>query len=132
MQLLDLLIIAVYLAGLVYVGCWVLRKGSLEEFLVNDRKTKLFLLVFTIISSNVGMGTFLGLSSAAFETGISYGLTGFLAVFMEEVYSNRFFLEYPIRASNCFWIIPIYSQHLIYSGICSKHSVICHDFFIDL
>ena len=90
MHPLDLTIIVLYLLGLAYVGCWLLRKGSLEEFLVNGRKTKFFLLIFTIISSNVGIGTFLGFSSTAFETGISYGLSGFLGVFIGWIVVAKF------------------------------------------
>ena len=37
-----------------------------------------------------GIGTFLGLSSSAFESGISYGLTGFLAVFIGWIVVAKF------------------------------------------
>lgn len=75
----DWIIILVYLGLMLLVGFLVGKKESIEDFLVNSRKTKTALLVFTIVSTSVGMGAFLGTASSAYQTGISYGLTVFLA-----------------------------------------------------
>ncbi len=75
----DYLIIIIYLFTVLVVGLVVGKRENLEGFLVNNRKTKMFLLIFTIVSTGVGMGTFLGISSSAYQTGISYGITIILA-----------------------------------------------------
>ena len=78
-SLIDLLIISVYLFIILIIGFLVGKKENLEGYLVNNRKTKSILLVFTIVSTTVGMGVFLAISSASYKNGISYGLTVMLA-----------------------------------------------------
>jgi solute:Na+ symporter, SSS family len=77
----DLIIVGIYLLVMLTVGFFVGRKEDLEGFLVNNRKTKTALLIFTIVSTSVGMGALIGISSAAYQTGISYGLSAILAGF---------------------------------------------------
>lgn len=78
----DSIIVVIYLIVMLTVGFLVGRKEDLEGFLVNNRKTKTMLLIFTIVSTAVGMGALIGISSAAYETGISYGLSAILAGFL--------------------------------------------------
>ncbi|HII15419.1 MAG TPA: sodium:solute symporter family protein [Nanoarchaeota archaeon] len=61
------------------VGFLVGKRENIEGYLVNNRKTKTILLIFTIVSTSVGMGVFLGISSEAYKNGISYGLTMMIA-----------------------------------------------------
>ncbi|MBI5881405.1 hypothetical protein HZB90_04705, partial [archaeon] len=68
----DVAIILVYLAAMLAIGFFVGRKETADDFFVNRRKTRTALLVFTLVSTSAGMGTFLGISAAAYETGVSY------------------------------------------------------------
>jgi len=72
---LDLGIIIVYLAVMLAMGFFLGRKESVEGFFVNNRKTKLFLLIFTGLSTGIGAGTIIGSASAAYDSGISFGVS---------------------------------------------------------
>lgn len=75
LNLLDIIIVFAYLFIILIIGFSVGRKETLDDFFVNSRKTKLWLLVFSIISTNFGAATYIGITSAAYDTGISYGLS---------------------------------------------------------
>lgn len=77
---LDLLIIVAYLVVVLGVGFFLGKGEKTEGFFVNNRKTGLFLLIFTTLSTQVGAGTVIGLSSAAYTSGISLGLTYLILV----------------------------------------------------
>jgi SSS family solute:Na+ symporter len=79
MAAIDLLILGSYLAAIFLVGVLVGRKEKLDDFFVNQRRTKTLLLVFTVVSTNAGAGTLVGIASAGYSTGISFGLTAFIA-----------------------------------------------------
>jgi len=70
--IIDWIIIIAYLATMLLIGFLVGRRETVEDYLVNSRRTKPYLMIFTIISTNVGMGTLIGISSASYSTGISY------------------------------------------------------------
>lgn len=72
---LDISIIVVYLLIVLGVGYFLGRKEGADGFFVNNRSTKLWLLVFTALSTSVGAGTVIGVAGAAYDTGISFGLT---------------------------------------------------------
>ncbi len=76
---LDIAIIAAYIIGILAVGIYVGKEGTLADFLVNKRKTKLLLLVTSLVSSTVGAGFILGTASGAYQSGISIGITLTLA-----------------------------------------------------
>lgn len=78
-SLIDTAIIIGYLLVMLIIGFVVGKRENLEGYLVNNRRTKTVLLIFTIVSTSVGMGVFLGISSEAYKTGISYGLTVMIA-----------------------------------------------------
>ena len=86
-------IIIIYLVVMLIIGLVVGKRENLEGYLVNNRKTKTLLLIFTIVSTGIGMGTFLGISSAAYQTGISYGITiilaSILAVFLIALFAPQ-------------------------------------------
>ena len=75
----DTAVVVLYSALVLSIGYFFGRNESSEEYLVNNRNTRSLFLVFTIASTGMGMGTFLGVSSSAFSTGISYGVTYILA-----------------------------------------------------
>jgi len=82
MSLIDLTILIIYLCALLLIGISVGLKENLEDFLINRRRAKLWLLVFSVVSTNVGAATFVGIAAAAYDTGISYGITVALIVFI--------------------------------------------------
>jgi SSS family solute:Na+ symporter len=71
----DLAIVLAYLAIVLVVGFFLGRKETAEGFFVNERKTKLFLLIFTALSTSIGSGTVIGVASAGYESGVSFGLS---------------------------------------------------------
>ena len=79
---LDLVVIFIYLFGILIFSAFIGRKLDLEGFLVNRRATKLAFLVFTVVSTNVGAGTIVAVCSAGYSSGIAYGLTFAIVVFI--------------------------------------------------
>ncbi len=81
-SVIDIAIILVYMAAMLFVGLFLFKRETLEDFFVNKRKTKLLLLVFSGVSTNVGAGTIIGSVTSAYDTGISFPLLGaFVAAF---------------------------------------------------
>ncbi|MHB8831107.1 MAG: sodium:solute symporter family protein [Patescibacteria group bacterium] len=70
----DFVIIAGYLLLVFGIAIKYSLGQGIEVFLVNKRGTKLFLLVASIVSTNVGAGWFLSVASEAYATGISFGV----------------------------------------------------------
>jgi len=88
----------VYIALFIVVVAMIIgflsrKTGSVEEFWVNGSKTSTFLLICTIVSTQVGAGTIVGIASSTYEFGTGFGLvalastlTGFMLL---AVYSKR-------------------------------------------
>jgi len=76
---LDISIIIVYLVVIFLFGLFLSIKEGAEDYFVNNRKTKLLFLIFTALSTSVGAGTVLGVASAGFQTGISFGVLFMIA-----------------------------------------------------
>jgi len=76
---LDLAIIVAYIVVILAVGFYVGKKEKLDDFLVNRRKTKLMLLVTSLVSSTAGAGFIFGTASGAYQSGVSIGITLTLA-----------------------------------------------------
>ncbi len=74
LSVIDYAIIFVYLAAMLFLSYKLSAKESIEGFFVNNRKTKTAFLIFTFLSSSIGMGVILGGASAGYETGISFPL----------------------------------------------------------
>lgn len=74
----DIVIVITYFIIVLAIGITVSYKESLEGYFVNNRKTKLHLLIFTIISTGVGGGAIIGLVSMAYEKGILAFIFGIL------------------------------------------------------
>ena len=71
----DIVIIVGYLVAMLILGFVLGRKETADGFFVNSRKTRTFLLIFTALSTSVGAGTVIGVAGAAYNTGISFGLS---------------------------------------------------------
>ena len=87
MNVLDSAIVIVWLVLVLGAGIVAGLRSSLERFWVNERATPTPLLVYTIVATQVGGGTVIGIASSSFVSGIGFGLvavistvTGFLAV----------------------------------------------------
>ncbi|MFA4820300.1 MAG: sodium:solute symporter family protein [Candidatus Aenigmatarchaeota archaeon] len=78
-QFLDLSIIVAYILVILAVGFYVGKNEKLDDFLVNRRKTKLLLLVTSLVSSTAGAGFIFGAASGAYQSGMSFGITLTLA-----------------------------------------------------
>lgn len=78
MNPIDLTILICYLGGILIFALVISRGSNLEGFLVNDRRTKSVFIVFSIVSTNVGAGTYAGIASAGYQSGISYAFMGVL------------------------------------------------------
>ncbi|MCR4327925.1 MAG: sodium:solute symporter family protein [Patescibacteria group bacterium] len=61
------------------LGFYLSKKEGAEGYFVNNRNTTLFFLIFTALSTSVGAGTVLGVASASFQTGISFGVLFMIA-----------------------------------------------------
>lgn len=71
----DIAIIVIYIVSVLVVATVFARGQDVEGFLVNKRATKLFFLVTSIVSTNIGAGFFLSVAAEAYTTGISFGVT---------------------------------------------------------
>jgi len=71
----DLIIIVLYIVAVLVIATVFSIGQGVEGFLVNKRATKLFFLVVSIVSTNVGAGFFLSVAAEAYDTGISFGVT---------------------------------------------------------
>jgi SSS family solute:Na+ symporter len=72
---LDLTIVFLYLVAVFLIATVFSIGQGVEGFLVNKRATKLFFLVVSIVSTNVGAGFFLSVAAEAYATGISFGVS---------------------------------------------------------
>lgn len=61
------------------VAWYFSRKQSLDAYFINKRKTSLWLMVFSTISTIVGASATISVVSEVYNSGISYGLALILA-----------------------------------------------------
>ncbi|WP_319581977.1 sodium:solute symporter family protein [uncultured Pseudodesulfovibrio sp.] len=82
---LDTLIVTLYVSGLFIFAIRLGRQQSLDDFMVMSRKAPFALVVFSIVSTWVGIGTTVATSASAYDKGISLGLSaacgGVLGIF---------------------------------------------------
>ena len=71
----DLTIIILYLTAMLVIGYLLGRHENAAGFFVNNRRTRATLLVFTALSTSIGAGSVIGVASAAYDTGLSFGLS---------------------------------------------------------
>lgn len=70
----DIIVIISYIVLMFGISTFFSVGQGIDGFLVNSRKTKLALLVLTVVSTNIGAGFFMGVATEAYSTGISFGL----------------------------------------------------------
>lgn len=97
MSTIDILIIFVWLAVVFSVGIIAGLKSNAEGFWINRRQTSTLPLIFTIVATQVGAGTIVGITSSTFSNGTGFGLvaiistvTGFVAVAYIAPWLKRF------------------------------------------
>jgi solute:Na+ symporter, SSS family len=73
-SLLDMSVILVYILVVLGFGIYLSRKEGSEGYFTNNRKTKLFFLVFSAVATSVGATSVIGIASSGFQNGISFGL----------------------------------------------------------
>lgn len=120
---LDLAIIFVYLAGMIIVGYLTGKKESLDDFLISGRKVKTRLLTFTLISTQVGAGTMVGLLASGYDYGISPGIfaltfvVGFFLTAIFAPYIKRFGDKFKSHTLPDFLAIRYTNQSRVVGGI---------------
>jgi len=75
----TLIILLIYFALMLAVAWYFSRKQSLDAYFINKRKTSLWLMVFSTISTIVGASATISVVSEVYNSGISYGLALILA-----------------------------------------------------
>ncbi|HWX23333.1 MAG TPA: sodium:solute symporter family protein [Candidatus Binatia bacterium] len=82
MEFWDVIIIVTYLAAVAGVGFWLARDQDPNNYFVTRNARSTWLTLFSVVSTNVGAATLLGVASAGFDKGISWGLNiSFIVVF---------------------------------------------------
>ncbi len=71
----DLAIVLAYLLGLFGWALYIGRKETAEDFLVFSRRAPFLLVLFSVVSTWVGVGTTVATAASAYEKGISLGIT---------------------------------------------------------
>lgn len=75
----TLLILFIYFALMLFVAWYFSRDESLEAYFINKRKTNLWLMTFSTISTIVGATATISVVSEVYNSGVSYGLALMLA-----------------------------------------------------
>ena len=69
----DLAILAVYLAGVIFLGLWIGRKaGSVADFVVGGRDRPWWLILFSIVATETSTVTFLSIPGFAFSRDMTW------------------------------------------------------------
>jgi SSS family solute:Na+ symporter len=69
MAVIDIIIVAAFFLIVIFVGLRERKKITLEDYWVNSRKTKIFFLIATVLSTFIGVGAILGTAGIAFNGG---------------------------------------------------------------
>src|ERR1039457_4203658 len=75
MTSLDLAIICVYIGGLFIFAIAVGLREPSEDFLILSRRAPFVLVLFSIVSSWVGVGTTVATAASGYDAGLSLGVT---------------------------------------------------------
>lgn len=76
MTTIDLVIVLAYVGGLFLFGMLVGLRETAEDFLILSRRANVVLVLFSVVSSWVGVGVVVGTTAAGYDSGISFALTG--------------------------------------------------------
>lgn len=75
----TLIILFIYFVLMLLLAWYFSRKESLESYFINRRKTSLWMMTFSTISTIVGAAATIAVVSEVYNSGISYGLALILA-----------------------------------------------------
>jgi len=67
----DWVLIAVYMAAMVFIGWFVGRKSNMDSYLVAGRKVPYVRMLGTLVSSEIGGGAVIGMAGLGFSMGFS-------------------------------------------------------------
>ncbi len=84
--------IIIYLAVIAWFAFRHVRKGDIDNYLVNNRNTKTLPLVFTTLATFVGGGTSIGLIAMGYESGfaaVGIGIAYVIGFFLVSFYAAR-------------------------------------------
>lgn len=87
MSTLDIAIVILWSLLTLFLGIRAGIKSDFDGFWLNKRKTKTSALIFTIVATQIGGGTIIGIASSSYKAGTGFGIvailstvTGFLAI----------------------------------------------------
>ncbi len=84
--------IAIYLIVIAWFAFRHVRKGDIDNYLVNNRNTKTLPLVFTTLATFIGGGTSIGLIAMGYESGfaaVGIGIAYVIGFFLVSFYASR-------------------------------------------
>lgn len=119
MSNIDLIIVFIYLASLFIWGMYIGLKETADDFLIFSRKAPFLLVIFSIISTWVGVGTTVTTAASGYETGISLGLTAMAGGIIGVVVAAWF-------APKLKWYGDKYEAHTIGDFFLSRYSKESH------
>ena len=80
MSMLDQWIVMVWGIAILGIGISAGLRSSALSFWINNRQTHLFLLISTIVATQVGGGTIFGIASSTRQAGTGYGLVATISI----------------------------------------------------
>jgi SSS family solute:Na+ symporter len=81
----DLIVIAAYLFITLIIGLIASKREHLEGYMINNRRTHLFLLTTSNIATQIGAGAIVGVAASAYLKGVSYGIIVMISIFLSFV-----------------------------------------------
>ncbi len=79
MNTIDILIIFIWTLATFIIGIWAGLKSNFNTFWVNNRNTSVLALVMTIVATQIGGGTILGIASSSYTSGTGFGLVAVIS-----------------------------------------------------
>jgi len=119
MNTIDYIIIAVYLVSMFAWAIYIGLRETADDFLIFSRKAPFILVIFSIISTWVGVGTTVATAASGYETGISLGLTAMVGGIIGVIIAAWF-------APKLKWYGDKYQAHTIGDFFFSRYSKASH------
>lgn len=88
MHWIDLSIVVVYFAAMLFIGFWFHRKNNTEDYFVGSREMTKWHLGLSVVATDVGGGFSIGLGGLGFVMGLSGSwilFTGLLGAWPEPI-----------------------------------------------
>src|SRR3989344_7388935 len=70
----TLTVLIVYLILMFGIAIYFSRRESLSSYFLNSKKTRLWFMTFSTVSTVIGAGAVVGIVSEVYNSGISYGI----------------------------------------------------------